>query len=204
MRAPARPTDTTTIFTPADAAAAVGPTQATSSTSSHSVDGSPAPSSRRHLKLSAGLIAAALAAVALTPAAAQAQTRQVIEYTCPLTSGRDRPACRPQPGRPRGRRRVRLFRDARTGELRLVRLTPGTNPVCNWWDLDGATVTTGGLRFKAASNQAFIRGVTDLQRINTLTNVRTRWVDGLTSLSDVAIHTNRTTTMSTRLESPGA
>ncbi len=193
MRAPARPTDTTTILKPADAAAAVGAAPRTSSTSSHSVDGFPAPSSRRHLKLSIGLIAAAVTALAFTPADAQAQevlTKAVVEFTCPLSSGQTVPPADPLPGALVAEN-SHVFYVTRAGQLRLVRLTPSpTAPVCNWWDLDAATVTTGGLRIKSSANLSFIRGVTDIQRINTVTNARTRWVDGLTSLSDVAISTN--------------
>lgn len=192
MTAPARPTDMTTTFTPADTASATDPTRLSVSTTHQPVDGSPAPSSRRYVKLSMGFIAAALTAIALTPAPAQAQlpiTRDVVEYTCPLMSDQTVPPTDPNPGALVAEGGF-VYTVTRTGELRLVRLTPSTTPTCNWWDLDDLTVTTGGLRFKASANQAFIRGVTDLQRIHTLTNVRTRWVDGLTSLSDVALQSN--------------
>ena len=191
MNAPARPTNTTTTLTPADAAAAIGgDTHDAPRISRYMVDGSPAPSSRRRVELSVGVFAATLAAIVFTPAAAQAQSRQVVEFSCPLAGGQEVPPADPLPGA--------LVADGsyvyyvtRAGDLRLVRLTPGTS-TCNWWDLDGLTVTTGGLRLKPWGTQTFVRGITDLQRINTMTNFRTRWVDGLASISDVALRVNGT------------
>jgi hypothetical protein len=186
MRAPARPTHTTTTFMTADATAATGPvTPRATRTTSHTVDGSPAPSSRRPVKLSVGFVAAALAAIALTPTSARAQFRQVVEFSCPLTSDQRVPPADPFPGALVAEGNY-VYYVTRSGELRLVRLTPGTS-TCNWWDLDDLTVTTGGLRLKPWGSQTFIRGITDLQRINTMTNARTRWVDGLASISDVAL-----------------
>jgi hypothetical protein len=192
MRAPVRPTHPTTTFTSADAAAAIGSTSITSGHASHAVAGSPAPSSRRFAKLSVGLFAAALAALALTPTSAEAQFRQVVEFTCPLVSGQTVPPADPFPGALVAENGY-VYYVTRAGDLRLVRLTPSLTPTCNWWDLDDLTVTTGGLRFKTYSNQAFIRGVPDLQRINTVTNVRTRWVDGLASVGDIALKSSSTT-----------
>jgi hypothetical protein len=193
MNAPARPTETITC----PAAAPVGSSTTSTNASSHIFHGSPAPV--RRVRIATGVIGAAVAAIALTPAPAQAQidppaaiTRQVVEYTCPLVSDDTVPPADPNPGALVAEGGYVYF-VTRTGELRLVRLTPSTAPVCNWWDLDALTVTTGGLRFKASASQAFIRGVTDLQRVNTMTNVRTRWVDGMTSLSDVAIQNGTTT-----------
>ena len=162
MNAPARPSHTTTTAEP------IGHSTRTTSSFITTVTGSPA---RR--PFGAGIIVAAVAAIALTPAPAQAQlgpiTRAVVEYTCPLISDQTVPPADPNPGALVAEGGFVYF-VTRTGELRLARLAPSATPVCNWWDLDDLTVTTGGLRFKASSNQAFIRGVADLQRIHTLTN----------------------------------
>ena len=96
----------------------------------------------------------------------------------------------------------RVWYVTRLGVQRLVRFTPGsridTDPATfNWWELSPATATTGGLRLRPAGNTAYIRTVTDLQRIDTVTNQLTRWVDGLISMSDVAIRQNGSTAVFT-------
>ena len=136
---------------------------------------------------------------------AEAQTfnpeTRIVEWDCPLT-GQEAPAppVDPFPGALVTEGNLAWF--VTRGEPRLVRFTPGAQretatATCNWWDLDPLTVTTGGLRFKPYSGQAFIRGITDITRIATTTNTRTRWVDGLISLSDVAVKVNGTTSVYT-------
>lgn len=148
------------------------------------------------------VMALALMVMDARPALAQTPVplpaARVIEWNCPL-AGQDAqtPPADPFPGA--------LIADGnlvwyvtRLGQQRLVRFTPG-NPIatatgtCNWWDLAPASVTTGGLRLRPVGAQVFIRTLDDLQRIDTGTNVRTRWFDGLISMSDLAIRSNGST-----------
>ena len=96
----------------------------------------------------------------------------------------------------------RVWYVTRFGVQRLVRFTPGARididpATFNWWELAPVTATTGGLRLRPAGNTAYIRTVTDLQRIDTVTNQLTRWIDGLISMSDVAIRQNGSTAVFT-------
>ena len=86
----------------------------------------------------------------------------------------------------------RVWYVTRVGVQRLVRFTPGSPldtaaATFNWWILSPATVTTGGLRLRPADTIAYIRTATDLQRVDTVSNTVTRYIDGLVSLSDVAV-----------------
>jgi hypothetical protein len=103
----------------------------------------------------------------------------------------------------------RVWYVTRFGVQRLVRFTPGARididpATFNWWILAPATATTGGLRLRPAGNTAYIRTVTDLQRIDTVTNQLTRWTDGLMSMSDVAIRQNGSTAVFTTGAVPAA
>jgi hypothetical protein len=133
-----------------------------------------------------------------TSAAAQVGTARVVEWNCPLTSDQTVPAD-PFPGALVAEGNL-VYYVTRAGELRVVRMTMPVptrreiDPVrCNWWDLDELTVTTGGLRVRPAGAEVFVRALNDIQRINTITNVRTRWQDDLFTLSDVAVRVNGST-----------
>ena len=144
------------------------------------------------------LLTTANPALAQGPVPAALPDARVIEWDCPLTGQQAQtPPADPGPGAlvADGNR---VWYVTRLGQPRLVRFTPG-NPIatvagtCNWWDLEFGTVTTGGLRLRPVGTQVFIRTFDDLQRIETGTNQRTRWFDGLVSMSDLSIRVNGST-----------
>jgi hypothetical protein len=141
---------------------------------------------------------------------------QLIEWDCPLTGNQvenDPPPVDPSPGA--------LVADGdfvwyvtTAGAQRLVRFQPGypkatATATCTWWNLDDETdpaadtISPAGLRLRPMGTTAYIRDLTNLQRIETGTNRKTRWDDGIESFSDVAVgkYLEKTRVFSTGMDS---